>query len=508
MATVAAGVPAQPAPFSMRVLLVPLIALILGTFMIILDSTAVNVALPTLVKDFHSSVQSLQWVLTGYILAQAAMVPLAGWFSDRFGAKQVFLASITLFTLGSALCATAQTTNMLILFRIIQGVGGGFVLPIATAYIYRLSPPEKRGQVMGVFAVPVLIGPAIGPTLAGWLVEYVSWRWIFLVNVPICMAAVLIGMRGLPTVARKEVGSLDLTGMVLGPLAFAAIVYGINEGSTSWTSTATLAGLIGGGIALAVFIVVELRARNPLLEMRVFTSVDFSLAIVTQWVGQASLFGGIFLIPLFLQQVRGYGAFDTGLTLVPQALGALLFALIGGRLFDRIGARPLVVVGLGVVGGSTFGLAHLTATTRGWDIAVWLFLRGVGMGLMMMSLNTHLLNAAPRDLVSRVTSLTSALQSVVGSIAIAGLSTLLASRIATHVDALGTARGHGGKPVVTAVVSGYNDVLLLTAIIAIAGALIGFSLRRNAAAQRPDAPPVAVRTPAQVLGNPESAGVA
>ncbi len=505
MATRVSSAPAPVAPaFSVRSILAPLVAIILGLFMVILDNTVVNVALPTLVKDFKSDLHALQWVLTGYMLAQAAVIPLAGWLSDRYGAKQVFLTAIGLFTIGSALCATAQSAAMLITFRVLQGLGGGFVMPIAMAYTFRLSPPDKRGQVMGTMGIPILLAPALGPTLSGWLVQYADWRWIFLINIPVGFAAVAMGLRRLPVVNRQAVAPLDALGVILGPLAFAALSYGINEGSTSWTSSTTLGGLLVGGLALLAFAIVELRTAHPLLELRVFKSRDFDLAIVAQWTGTVALFGGIFLTPLFLQQVRGYGAFDTGLTLLAQALAAAVFMPIGGRLFDKIGARPPVVAGLLLVTASTFMLSYISVTTTGTDLIVPLAMRGAGMGLMMMSLNTHLLNAAPRELISRVTSLTNALQQVVASLAIASLATILTSRASTHLAAAtaGLPVRHlpKGAPVppqvaaqihhltLVAFANAFDDTFLVATVVAAVGALLGLTLRRNYAAQAAQAP--------------------
>jgi len=474
----------------------PLIAIIMGLFMVILDNTVVNVALPTLVKDFSTDLHSLQWVLTGYMLAQAAVIPLAGWLSDRFGAKRVFLTAVVMFTIGSALCATAQSATMLIIFRVLQGLGGGFVMPVSMAYIFRLSPPDKRGQVMGTLAIPILIAPALGPTLSGWLVQYADWRWIFLINIPVGILAVIMGLRRLPTVGRQEVAPLDLPGVILGPLAFAALSYGINEGSTSWTSSNTIGGLVVGALALATFVFVELRVKNPLLELRVFKSRDFNLAIIAQWTGQAALFGGIFLMPLFLQQVRGYSPFDTGKTLLAQALAASVFMPLGGRLFDKIGARPLVVTGLVLVTVSSYLLTRITVTTTSTDLILPLVMRGAGMGMMMMSLNTHLLNAAPRNLISRVTSLTNALQQVVSSLAIAGLATILTSRATVHRDAAIAALPKGVQPApgamhqlaLTAFANGFDDAFLVATIVAGIGAVLGLTLQRNYAAQAAEAP--------------------
>jgi EmrB/QacA subfamily drug resistance transporter len=424
-----------PAPFRLRAILAPLVAIIIGVFMVMLDSTAVNVAVPGLVTSLHSTLATLQWTITGYALAQAAVIPLAGWLSDRCGAKRIFLCAIALFTLGSILCATAQTGSALVLCRVLQGLGGGVVIPIALAYTYRLSPPEKIGAVMGLMGIPILLAPAVGPVVAGWLVQYATWRWIFLLNLPVGLVGVLVGLRSLPRIERQGVPGLDLPGMILGPLAFTALCYGVSQGSTSWTAASTQLGLLVGGVALLAFVVVELRARTPLLELRVFRSRDFSLAIVVQWVAQGALYGTLFLIPLFLQQVRGYGAFATGLILVPQALAAAVFMPLGGRLFDCLGARPLVVAGLALIAAATVVLARVNATTQGTDLILPLALRGAGMGLMLMTLNTHLINAAPRRLVGRVTSLTGALQQVVTSLSIATLATILTARTTAHLGA-------------------------------------------------------------------------
>jgi len=500
MATpVVPGAAPGSAPVQLRAILAPLVAIIIGVFMVMLDSTAMNVALPGLVSGLHSTLATLQWTITGYTLAQAAVIPLAGCLSDRFGAKRVFLCAVALFTLGSVLCATAHSDGVLIVFRVLQGLGGGVVVPIAIALTYRLSPPEKVGLVVGLMGIPILFAPAIGPVVAGWLVQYATWRWIFLLNLPVGVVGLLVGLRVLPKIERQSAPGLDLAGMILGPLAFAALCYGVSQGSASWTSGQTLGGLVAGGVALVAFIVVELRAHTPLLELRVFRSRDFSLGIVAQWAAQFALFGGFFLLPLFLQQARGYGAFDTGLILLPQAIAAAIFMPLGGRLFDRIGARPLVVTGLGLVAGASVLLARVSVTTQGADLMLPLAMRGAGMGLMLMTLQTYLLNAAPRRLVSRVTALTNALQQVVTSLSIAGLATILTARTTTHLDAARAAlaarrpAGTTGAPshdvavrlahelhaaLNSAFVAAFDDTFRVLIVAAVIGAALGLVLRR------------------------------
>lgn len=420
---------------TIRSIMLPLVAIIVGMFMVILDGTAMNVALSQFMKDFGASYTLVQWTVTGYTLAQAAVIPLAGWLSDKFGAKRIFLFSIIMFTLGSALCAAASTVEQLIAFRVIQGLGGGMVAPIAMAFTYRLSPPGKQGAVMGMIGIPMLLAPASGPILSGWLVDYATWHWIFLINLPIGIVAVIIGLRTLPRLERQTVPALDFLGMFFAPLAFAMLAYGISSaggeggGGSGWTSAPTLVGLGVGGVALIVFIIAELNRRNPLLELRVFKSSDFTRGIVLQWIVQIALFGTLFLIPLFLIQAKDFSAFKTGLVLLPQALAAGICMPISGKLFDKLGARPVVLVGLALVTTGSYLLSTMTSETTILQIMVPLVLLGAGMGFSMMPLNTHIIQSAPRHLVGRVTSLTGAAQQVMSSFAIAGLSTLLADRM-------------------------------------------------------------------------------
>ncbi|MEC0229416.1 MDR family MFS transporter [Paenibacillus alba] len=468
--------------FKISSILVPLIAIITGIFMVILDSTAMNVALSKLVVDFQTDLPTIQWTVTGYMLATAAVIPLAGWLSDRFGAKNVFLTSVLLFTIASVLCATPNSAEWLIIFRVLQGLGGGFVMPVAMAYVFRLSPPRKIGQVMGMLGVPILLAPAIGPILAGWLVEYHSWHWIFLINLPVGIFSFIFGLWKLPAVARKKIAGFDLPGMILGPIAFAALSYGITQGAESWTSAKTLGGIIIGAVALISFIIVELKAKIPLLELRVFKSVDFSFGIFVQWVLQFSLFGAIFLLPQFLQQARGYGAFDTGMTLFPQAIASAVMMPIGGFLFDRIGVRWLVVVGLSLVSGAIFQYSHVDLTTEGSDLILPLIMAGAGMGLMMMPLNSHLIKKAPQDLVSRVTSLTSAMQQVINSFAVATLVTILSSRVTSTIAEKNipiTGPADMQKAMLAVAPEAFGHTFRVMLFIAVGGIILGFFLRRG-----------------------------
>ncbi|MBM7565675.1 EmrB/QacA subfamily drug resistance transporter [Paenibacillus sacheonensis] len=457
----------------MKAILPPLMAIIVGMIMVILDSTVVNNAIPKLVEYFDTDLKTIQWTVTGYTLALSAVIPLAGWLTDKFGSKQIFLITITFFTLGSVLCGVAQTPEQLIIFRVLQGLGGGMVSPIGMALVFKLAPPERRGSIMGVLGIPMLMAPAFGPVLSGWLVDSVSWHWIFIINLPIGIIAFFLGIKYLPRSDRQTAPHLDVIGMCLAPIAFAMLAYGVSEGGTSWTSASTLTGLIVGGAALIIFIFVELGQKQPLLELKVFRSSDFTRSIILTWIVQLALFGAMLIVPLYLQGVKGYSALDTGWILMPQAIFAGIGMPISGRLFDKIGARPLAFAGLAVVSAALFILSGVTVDTSLWLIIVSLCMMGLGMGFSMMPLNTHVLNSAPRRLVSRVTPLTTAAQQVVVSFAVAGLTGYLTSQITSHAS---TAE-EGANPLM-AVVAGYGDTFFLSACIATVGVLLSLILRK------------------------------
>jgi EmrB/QacA subfamily drug resistance transporter len=481
-----------------RSIFLPLVAIILGTFMVILDNTVVNVALPTLGRVFGTDLGLLQWVISGYMLAQAAVIPVSGWLSDRFGAKRVYLVSLVLFALGSALCGLAPTAQVLVATRVLQGLGGGMLMPIGLAVLYRVTPPERMGAIFGLFGLPLMVAPALGPVLSGYLLQYADWRLIFLINVPIGALALLVGRRVLPALAPgRAAGGLDALGIVLGPLGCAALSFGISASTAAgWTAAPTLGGIGIGLVALALFVWRELAAADPVLELRVFAGRDFTLAILTQWAAIAAMFGTFFLIPLFLQQVRGYGAFETGLYTLPGAAAAAVCMQLGGRLFDRVGARRPVLGGATLVAAAMGLLSGLRGSTSGLDLLLPQALLGAGLGTLMMPLNAHLLNSAPRELVGRVTALQGALQNVVASLAIAAFATLLAARTPLHVAQATAAAGGQPPPALLAAAAAlaFGDAYRVALVLALVAWGLAWTLRPARPARPADAAPVAPET--------------
>ena len=276
---------------------------LLGSVMSILDTTIVNVALTTLGKDLHSTISQIQWVVTGYMLALAAVIPVTGWAARRFGAKRVYLVSLVLFTAGSALCGLATSTDELIVFRVLQGVGGGMILPIGQLMLAEAAGPKRMGRVMSIVAVPVMLAPILGPTVGGLIIQNTSWRWIFYVNVPIGVIAVIAALRTLPSVGREKAEGLDFRGLLLMAAGLPLITYGLAEiGTTgSFTSTRCIVPLIVGVALVAGFALHALRVPRPLLDLRLYSRPTFSSASVAMFFLGAALFGGMILLPLYWQ---------------------------------------------------------------------------------------------------------------------------------------------------------------------------------------------------------------
>jgi EmrB/QacA subfamily drug resistance transporter len=400
---------------------------ILGSIMSILDTTIVNVALSRLGHELHTSIANIQWVVTGYLLSLAAVIPVSGWAGRRFGAKRVYLVSLVLFTAGSVLCGVATSATELIVFRVMQGVGGGLILPVGQLMMASAAGPRRMGRVMSVVAVPAMLAPIFGPALGGLILDNASWRWIFFVNVPIGVIAFVAALRGLPRSERQEAGRLDVLGLVLVVTGMPLITYGLAEiGSTGGFSSAKVIGPIVGGLALvALFIAHARRARRPLLDVRLYGRPTFSAASITTFSLAAALFGAMILMPLYYQQVRGESVLVTGLLVGPQGLGAALAMPISGRLTDRIGGGPLAVFGVIVTTLTTipFGLigAH---TSIGW-LSVWMFLRGIGIGFAFMPAMAAAFAALKPHELSDATPQMNVLQRLGGSIGTAVLAVVL-----------------------------------------------------------------------------------
>jgi EmrB/QacA subfamily drug resistance transporter len=400
---------------------------ILGMMMSILDTTIVNVALDTLGRDLHSTIAQIQWVATGYLLALAAVIPLTGWAARRFGAKRVYLGSIVLFTIGSALCGLAESSTSLILFRVLQGIGGGMIMPISQMIMAEVAGPKRMGKVMSIVVMPAMLAPILGPVVGGLILENLHWSWIFFVNVPIGFIAAFLGWRMLPDSELGEAGKLDVVGLVLLVTGMPLIVYGLSEIATRESFTApTVIWPIVAGIALIVgFGWHALRTTRPLLDVRLYANRVFAAASITTFGLGAALFGAMILIPLYYQQVRGESVIVTGLLVGPQGIGMLMVAPFTARLTQRFGGGRVAIVGVSVLALSSLPLAFIGADTSIVLISLTLLLRGVGIGLSFIPTTTVAFASLRTDQLSDATPQMNVLQRVGGAIGTAVLAVVL-----------------------------------------------------------------------------------
>jgi EmrB/QacA subfamily drug resistance transporter len=418
---------------------------LLGSVMSILDTTIVNVALATLGRDLHSSVSQIQWVVTGYMLALAAVIPVTGWAARRFGGKRVYLVSLVLFTAGSALCGLATSTPELILFRVLQGAGGGMLLPIGQMMMADAAGPKRMGRVMSILAVPMMLAPILGPTVGGLIIQNASWRWIFYVNVPIGIAAVVAALRILPSIKPGPAGQLDLRGLLLMSSGAALLTYGLAEiGSTgSFSSPRVLIGCLGGLVLIALFVLSSLHVPRPLLDLRLYRRPTFSSASVAMFFLAAALFGGMILLPLYWQEVRHESVVDAGLLMAPQGLGAALVMPLAGRLSDRYGGGPIALIGVTITTLLTIPFGLIGAHTPVSWLSIAMLLRGTGIGFGFMPAMTAAFASLDRSELSDATPQLNVLQRLGASIGTAVLAVVLQRALVGVHTLSGAAAAYG-----------------------------------------------------------------
>ena len=400
---------------------------ILGTAMTLLDSTIVNIALHTLTAGLHSPLGTIQWTVTAYLLAVAAVIPGTGWAAERYGARRVYLLSVAIFGAGSALCGLAGSAGYLIFFRAIQGIGGGMVLPVGQIILVRRAGPQNLPRVMSLIGVPIVLAPVFGPTVGGLIIEYASWHWIFFVNVPVSIVTILFGRRLLPRDQGRDVGMLDFAGLLLAAGGTVAVTYGlavigITGRADAWP---VIVALAAGFALLAVFGVRALRVERPVLDIRLYRQNTFAASAVTMLCIGAALYGGAILMPLYYQTVRSQSVVATGLLLAPSGIGAAVANWLSGRLTEKIGAGLTSVLGGVVAMLATVPFGLITAGTSYAELCATTTVRGFGVGLTMMPAMTAAYRKLKRDQISHATPQLSVLRQVGGSIGTAIFTVVL-----------------------------------------------------------------------------------
>lgn len=410
-----------------------LIAVMLGAFVAILNQTLLNVAIPHIMNDLGVSANTVQWLSTGYMLVNGIFIPITAFLIEKFGSRKLFITAMLLFTIGSLICSFSASFSMLMTGRVVQAAGAGIIMPLLMTVIFALYPPEKRGAAMGIMGIVMIFAPAIGPTLSGWLILHYSWRLLFDIVIPFGIIDIIICFIWLKDVTEKTNPKFDFLGFIFSSFGFGFLLYGFSEaGNDGWSSTTVVSSLVIGIIALIAFVFRELTTDKPMLDLRVFKYDIFSLTTVISMIINMAMMGAMILLPIYLQNIRGYTALQSGLLMLPGAIVMGIMSPISGKLFDKIGARPLAIVGLIITVLTTWQFTKLDMSTSYGHILVLYVLRMFGMSFLMMTVMTEGLNQLPRHLAAHGTAASNTARTVAGSIGTAFLVTIMSTRQSLH----------------------------------------------------------------------------
>jgi EmrB/QacA subfamily drug resistance transporter len=408
---------------------------IVGLVMTIIDGTIVNVALPTLAREFDVPSTDIEWVSISYLLALASVIPVAGWLGDRFGTKRMFVISLVFFVFGSLLCGISQSLETLIVFRVVQGIGGGLITPIGSAMLFRAFPLEERSTAsVGVLSVAI-VAPAVGPVLGGVIVDNISWHWIFLVNLPIGAIALLLALLWLNEESQPAAGRFDVAGFVLSATGVSLLIYALSTGpEKGWLSGSTLTAAAIGACSFIAMIVVELRVREPMLKLRLYRDRLFRSVNIASSMIYMGFFGWIFVLPLYMQTLRGFTATESGLAQAPQAAAVFVVSnLLGKRLYRAVGPRRLMIVGSAATAVFTGSSALFDLDTPIGVIAATAFMRGASIGMVFVSIQTAVYATVSNADTGRATSVFNTQRQISFATGVA----LAASVIAAKVSSVG-----------------------------------------------------------------------
>jgi EmrB/QacA subfamily drug resistance transporter len=403
-----------------------LTVVVIGTFMAILDSSIVNIAIPKMMAIFQVSVDKSRWIITSYTLTIGAVIPLTGYLTDRFGSKKIYILALFIFTIGSFLCSMSWSISAMIFFRVVQGLGGGMLMPVSMAILFQVVPVEKRGFALGIWGIAAMAAPTIGPTLSGYIIDYLDWRIIFTINIPIGFVGIILSSILLRESPKHKGKQFDIIGFISSTLAMVFLLYLLGEGADlDWNKISNVLLLVVGLFSLVIFVINELMHPEPLLDLRLLKIFPFTLSIIISSVLNMSMFGVIFLIPLYLQSLAGYTPMQTGIIMLPSALAAGVFMALGGRLFDKFGAKPLLVPGTLLLIFATYSLSQISLDMPVRMIVYLLVIRSMALGFTAMPASTAGMNCVPKHQIARATALSNTFRQISVSMSVTILTTVM-----------------------------------------------------------------------------------
>lgn len=404
-------------------------ALLIGAFVALLNQTLMNVALPQMMDSLKIGANTAQWLTTGFMLVNGVLVPVSAYLVEKFTTRALFITAMSLFSVGTLVCALAGGFEVLMTGRVIQAAGAGILMPLMNIVFLMIFPIEERGKAMGLMAVAMIFAPAVGPTLSGWVVQNYSWRVLFWIVLPLAVIATLMGVKFMQNVTAKTSPKLDKTGIIASTIGFGGLLYGFSEaGTDGWDSNTVIVSLIVGVIGLVLLVWRELVAKKPMLEFRIFRYNMYTLTTIINIIVTMAMYSGMILLPLYLQKIRGFTPMESGLMLLPGAILMGIMSPITGIIFDKIGARWLAIAGLIITVVTTWEFSQLTDSTTYLHLILTYTFRMFGMSMLMMPITTAGLNQLPQRLNSHGTAMSNTLRTVAGALGMALFVSLMTNK--------------------------------------------------------------------------------
>lgn len=458
-----------------------MIATFFGSFLAILGMTTINVAIPVLIQDLQTDLQSVQWTLTGFMLATGIIAPMTGYLGDRLNTKNLHVGALIGFTLFSGFCAMAWSIHSLIAFRILQGIFCGIIMPVTMTIIYQVIPAHKQAYAISLWSLSATLAPAFGPTLAGLLIKVLDWRWLFLINVPFGVLSIGVALKYIPQYRVGKPKKFDLLGLITVVVSSSALLVAFSEGHKwGWFSWETLVIMISGILLLLVFIRRELSIEEPLLNLKIFRYPEYTYSIMLNCIITISLYSGTYLTPLFLQSIQHASALETGLILLPASLAMAICMPITGKLYDRIGPIWLIVAGVLFIGIGTWKMANLSVDISQGYIMFWMTIRNIGISLSMMPATNLGMSIVPPSLSGHASSISNWTRQGLGSFSIGLYTSMLTTRLVTHTSELSSQTGMNQVNIQQeAFTLSINDVYLVATIIVLGCIPIVFMFRKK-----------------------------
>ncbi|MGZ0041643.1 DHA2 family efflux MFS transporter permease subunit [Paenibacillus ottowii] len=462
-------------------------ALLIGAIVAILNQTLISVALPKMMSDLNVDANIAQWLSTGFMLVNGVLIPVTAFLIARFSTRTLFMSAMTIFSIGTLLCAIAPSFSILLIGRLIQAAGAGIMMPLMMVVILNIYPIEQRGRAMGTLGLAMGFAPAIGPTLSGYIVQHYDWRILFWIILPISVISIVIGFIFLKNVTEQSRPKLDILGVILSTLGFGGLLYGFSDAGTSgWGSVPVLSTLIVGTIALMLFIVRQLKVDEPMLEFRIFKYDVYSLTTIINVIVTMALYAGMILLPIYLQNIRGFTPLQSGMLMLPGAILMGIMSPVTGAIFDRIGARWLSVIGLLIMTVTTWEFTRLTESTTYMTLLINYTVRMFGMSLLMMPIQTAGLNQLPQRLNAHGTAMSNTLRMISGSIGTAILVTVMSSQTSNRLTTIVASEGLNVTDKAAmlaagnqATISGINSAFIIATLLSVTALILAFFIKNT-----------------------------